>query len=378
TLEWCRAHDAALWLRLATSLGWFWVTHGHLVEGRAELEGAVALTSLEPAARARGLHRLGQLVFWQDDNEATILACEQSIAISRELGDAAAAGWPQTLMASALMALDEHEEARSMLEQVRATATTSELRLEVTMLLGEQSLRLGNLGEARRLLEAGREMAGRPGRFRAAVAPLLLAIVDFFEGDLDRARADLGEALDSFAMLGHSYSIAAALNIAGGLAMAAGRPERALRLCAAADHLRTSIRARLGAHYRELTERLVEAPARDALGAAADEIWAAGERMTVEEALAFARSEDREVPAPSPGRRLRAPSLLSRREVEVAGLVARGLTNRQIAERLVLAERTIEGHVERIRGKLGVHSRTQIAVWVVGQPDGSAAMAPGA
>jgi DNA-binding NarL/FixJ family response regulator len=51
----------------------------------------------------------------------------------------------------------------------------------------------------------------------------------------------------------------------------------------------------------------------------------------------------------------------------VAVLVAQGMTNRQIADRLVIAERTVEGHLERIRGKLGLHTRTQIAVWVVGR-----------
>jgi non-specific serine/threonine protein kinase len=61
------------------------------------------------------------------------------------------------------------------------------------------------------------------------------------------------------------------------------------------------------------------------------------------------------------------PGPLSRRELEVAAMVARGMTNRQIADALVLAERTVEGHVERIRRKLGVRSRTQIAVWIVEQ-----------
>jgi DNA-binding NarL/FixJ family response regulator len=43
------------------------------------------------------------------------------------------------------------------------------------------------------------------------------------------------------------------------------------------------------------------------------------------------------------------------------------MTNRQIANQLVIAERTVEGHVERIRAKLGVRSRTGVAVWVVEQ-----------
>jgi DNA-binding NarL/FixJ family response regulator len=55
--------------------------------------------------------------------------------------------------------------------------------------------------------------------------------------------------------------------------------------------------------------------------------------------------------------------MLSSREREVAVLVARGLTNRQIAEQLVISERTAEGHVDHIRDKLGVHTRAEIAVW---------------
>jgi DNA-binding CsgD family transcriptional regulator/sugar lactone lactonase YvrE len=58
---------------------------------------------------------------------------------------------------------------------------------------------------------------------------------------------------------------------------------------------------------------------------------------------------------------------LSRREMEVAGLVAEGLTNRAIAERMFIAERTVDGHLEHIREKLGVNSRTQVATWFIAQ-----------
>ena len=58
------------------------------------------------------------------------------------------------------------------------------------------------------------------------------------------------------------------------------------------------------------------------------------------------------------------PPALSRREREVAALVAEGLSNREIAERLFISERTAEGHVEQIRNKLGFKSRAQVAAWV--------------
>jgi pimeloyl-ACP methyl ester carboxylesterase len=63
----------------------------------------------------------------------------------------------------------------------------------------------------------------------------------------------------------------------------------------------------------------------------------------------------------------RRPSLqLTGRQREVASLVTEGLTNRDIAERLGISERSAEGHVERIRIRLGVRSRTQVAAWWVG------------
>jgi DNA-binding CsgD family transcriptional regulator len=57
---------------------------------------------------------------------------------------------------------------------------------------------------------------------------------------------------------------------------------------------------------------------------------------------------------------------LTPREREVAALVARGLTNLQVAEELTISERTVEGHVERILGKLQFRSRGQIAAWLAG------------
>ncbi|MGE5156451.1 MAG: alpha/beta fold hydrolase [Betaproteobacteria bacterium] len=66
-----------------------------------------------------------------------------------------------------------------------------------------------------------------------------------------------------------------------------------------------------------------------------------------------------------PPRRRRAGPSLTPRQYEVAGLVAEGLTNRDIAERLHLTERSAESHVERIRLRLGFRSRSQIAAWYV-------------
>ena len=58
-----------------------------------------------------------------------------------------------------------------------------------------------------------------------------------------------------------------------------------------------------------------------------------------------------------------ASSPLTRREQEVAAMVAKGMTTRQIAAALVLSPRTVDGHIENIMTKLGSSRRTQIAAW---------------
>jgi pimeloyl-ACP methyl ester carboxylesterase len=63
----------------------------------------------------------------------------------------------------------------------------------------------------------------------------------------------------------------------------------------------------------------------------------------------------------------RGSRTLTARQAEVAALIAEGATNREIAERLGIDERSAEGHVERIRVRLGFRSRAQIASWFAGR-----------
>ena len=117
------------------------------------------------------------------------------------------------------------------------------------------------------------------------------------------------------------------------------------------------------AGYRDARVRRLAAT-RGALSPAAFEAaWAEGHRMSLDEAVAFA------VAATQPARVAEAavaePGGLTPREREVAGLAAKGLSNRQIAEALVIAEGTARAHVEHILGKLGLRSRAQLAAWAV-------------
>jgi DNA-binding NarL/FixJ family response regulator len=97
-------------------------------------------------------------------------------------------------------------------------------------------------------------------------------------------------------------------------------------------------------------------------------VWAEGHGWSVDQAVAYAlrpaEGEGGEPDLPSAGRRAYP---LTAREGQVAALLARGLTNRQIAEELVIAEATAERHVANILNKLGCHSRAQVAAWAVEQ-----------
>jgi DNA-binding NarL/FixJ family response regulator len=120
----------------------------------------------------------------------------------------------------------------------------------------------------------------------------------------------------------------------------------------------------------------VLAPARAALiRDVADEAWLAGRALTQDEAIAAALevTEPAELPAApadAPAASALAPtcaaaSMLTRREQEVAVLIARGLRNREIAEVLVITEGTAASHVVHILNKLGYGSRAQVAAWAV-------------
>jgi non-specific serine/threonine protein kinase len=93
--------------------------------------------------------------------------------------------------------------------------------------------------------------------------------------------------------------------------------------------------------------------------------FASGERLSLGEAVAYALGEP-PAPAVVPSR-ADASAPLTRREQEVADLVAEGLSNKEIAAKLVISQRTAESHVEHILTKLGVTNRAQVAAWIAAQ-----------
>ena len=185
--------------------------------------------------------------------------------------------------------------------------------------------------------------------------------------------------------LGNSWGVAGTLDGFAHLAAAQDRPERALRLAGAAAALLEAIGAAPQLLPQQGLERRL-APARLALGeAAAAARFAEGRGLSLDRAVAEALAADGPPDSPPPAAGGAAAPAgsgapgagrfgLTPRERDVAALVARGLTNRQIAEALVISERTAMKHVEHILDKLGFRSRVQVAGWAVERgllpPDG--------
>jgi non-specific serine/threonine protein kinase len=100
--------------------------------------------------------------------------------------------------------------------------------------------------------------------------------------------------------------------------------------------------------------------------------------MTPQQAVRFAGDGGSPRPVVRPLVRSGRPGRLTARETQVAAMVADGMTNREIAVTLVIAQRTAETHVENILAKLGFTSRAQIAAWTVGHLDPTDSEAPAA
>jgi predicted ATPase/DNA-binding CsgD family transcriptional regulator/Tfp pilus assembly protein PilF len=204
-------------------------------------------------------------------------------------------------------------------------------------------------------------------------------------GDLDLARTRLAESLRISQACGQRLGIARGLEAFAALAAARQQPEQAARLAGAATQLRESLGQPTGIGSRG--EELLEL-ARDRLGAAAAAaLFAEGRDMSAEDAVGYALGSHIEtagrLPAGAahngikdPGQpgeaawadparlaQARSASPLTAREHEIVVLITRGLSNRQIADELVISPATAARHVANVLAKLGFTSRTQVASW---------------
>lgn len=208
--------------------------------------------------------------------------------------------------------------------------------------------------------------------YRAMASPRCQATALNTLGALRLAQDDVEAAGSAFteALCAVRSSDHVGLDAVDGLAMVAatrGDNHRAVCLASASAALRDRHHLSTTPPWQSWVRVAVDrAGAR--LGSAATTAAAAGRAMTEDGLRAYALLPATADPCGCPGRNDH-DGPLSRREVQIAGLVADGLTNREIADHLNLSARTVCTHLTSIHNKLGLRSRTQVAVWAVRQPD---------
>ena len=228
--------------------------------------------------------------------------------------------------------------------------------------LGSMEARLGRPDIGRVWIEKAVTMALEiDDQYGAVGAYFHLGYLELDSGTREKALAAFVAGL---AMVESGDTLSTADQVAGiACAVAASDPRYALRLFSAASRLRSMMGPPVAEPWRPRVDTGVR-EARAALSAAeADAAVESAKALTSETLLAEVRDRFSAQPGPRP----KPEHGLSAREVEVADLVATGMTSRAIAEKLFLAERTVETHLNHIMTKLGVNSRAQVAAWVTKQ-----------
>jgi non-specific serine/threonine protein kinase len=362
-MEWCRATDPELAARVAVALGWFWYSHGSLREGRDWLQTAATSSRPNSHRHAMALRRLGNLEYLQGNYEGGRAHAEEALAIFEALGDQEGIASCSNNLALFIYAAGDLTTATSLTERsLQLSRESGDPAMTGTALL--------NLGSYALLRHepttADGFLAESIGTFRRLQDRRSIALVLGFQFFVALERRDHGqsrelgrESVGLLRELGDQWMLAEILYRFASLAASESRPEDALRLAGAA----AAVLEKMGAVASPTSMKLIEpwldqararlSPERAAVA------WSEGSQMTLDDAIDEALHEGSDVKsAQTPDR-----SGLTRREFEIASMVAGGMTNRQISQKLFIAERTAEGHVERIRNKLGFRSRSQIAAW---------------
>ena len=362
-------------LRLVGHLGHYWYTHGDRAEGHTWLTRALArvpepglyLDADDARAWAWATVWAGGLAHGRSDYDRATRQVNQAMAVFARLDDQRGVGWCLHFLGH--IARAQSELPRAAEDLAGAVAAFRAVNDEVSAVLPLAALGftvclLGDQPRATELCEQAVSVAREAGTTgRLTLALIYRGQVANIQGEARRAAEVFQEGLQLAREWDSAWGMAECLE---GLAVSAAseaQPERAARLLGSAARLRETIGAPVHPVDRADHERAVEV-SRSALGAAAFETaWASGQAMSLEDVIDYSvSSADAEV-APAADKLAQ----LTAREREVAMLIARGLSNRQIAETLVIAERTVTNHVEHIFDKLGFRSRAQVATWITEQ-----------
>ncbi len=358
-------------LRLAGSLWFYWHGCAARIEGRYWLELALDANTGPTSERARGLWVAGLLANNVDDLSRGTELARESRALATEIGDAAEAAHADYVAGVMALFGDDLDGARALFEvAVDGPPVEGQLLSLWALDLVELAATLSFSGEPDRAIdvcERARRLCVEHGEeWVMSYVQRVLALAHTVKGAWATADLHAREALRLKHGLYDAVGAGLTLDLLMVIAANRDRFERAAVLLGAADEVWRDIDPHRFGSANYNTARLEQdARVRVALGEKGFErAYRRGRDRGLDAGVAHALEEQ-----PRAGRARRpgpGAEMLTRRENEVAELIALGLSNQQIADRLVIARRTAEGHVERILTKLGFSSRSQVAAWIAG------------
>jgi non-specific serine/threonine protein kinase len=354
-------------LQIASALQYYWLFHGLLREARQWLTRALELDPRPTVIRSKALSTTAFVVLLQGDIDAALPLRDEGNALAQRLHDERAlahaihicgmTAWAQGDLHCAIPLLtDALERSRTAGDDPTETFIDQLFLAMTTALLGDARSAACSAETLKAAQSAGAEWS-------IAWAKWVVGLHHWSQGDNRQATALFQDALRLHRTFSNEWGYAWCIEALAWTAANDAHYERAARLLGATLACLRAIGGMGGFKLFAAAHGQCETQLRHALG---DDAYAAavqrGTDLSLDQAIAYALGDQ----ATTRGLGLpltRAPGALTRRERQVADLIAEGLSNKQIATKLVIAPRTAEGHVEHILTKLGFNSRTQIATW---------------
>ncbi|MFI7167073.1 protein kinase [Rhodococcus erythropolis] len=368
-LEFCMLEGPEVGTRITTALFSFWLSQGAITEGRRWLSRFHGLeTGPATVEQAKAIYVGTLTAAVQGDLSAAAVLVVEGRTFADETTDSLLRAYIDHAEGSLALYSGDLVGARSHLEMaVEVFAEREVLLFEVVARLA-LGLTLDLLDDPGRAIECYEgALTITEARGEAVYRGYLLwalAVAVWRQGDVLRAVRLLEQALRLGRSVNDRLNASLCLQALAWIAIGDNNAPRAAVLMGASEEVSRSVGSSTVQFpgmvvYQDACEREI----RQLLG---ERAFAAARRkggaLGFRAAVAYALGEQHlPVGASSAGPSVRP----TRREIEVAGLIAEGLTNKEIAARLVISSRTAQGHVEHLLVKLGFTSRTQIAAWFV-------------